>query len=211
MKVLDFPQGSPEWLSSRAGKVTASRIKDVIASGRGGAPSMTRAAYLGEIVAEMLTGKPAGDAYVNADMQRGTELEPEARALYEQRKRVMVDETGLVIHPYIDRAGASPDGLVNDDGLLEIKCPRVHVHLGYLMDGKPPAVYLPQMAWQAACCERSWVDFVSYCPALPDDLALFVVRYMPEDAYIKTLETAVREFLNEADAMLEAVAKLRAA
>ncbi len=211
MKVLNFPQGSPEWLASRAGKVTASRIKDVIASGRGGAPSMTRAGYMGEIVAEMLTGKPAGDSFTNADMQRGQELEPDARAMYEQRKRVMVEETGLVIHPTIERAGASPDGLVNADGLLEIKCPRVHVHLGYLMDGKPPAAYLPQMAWQAACCERTWVDFVSYCPALPDDLALFVVRYTPEPAYIQQLEVAVRDFLAEADFMLEQVAKLRAA
>lgn len=211
MKVLDFPQGSPEWLASRAGRVTASRIKDVIASGRGNAPSMTRAGYLGEIVAEMLTGKPTESGFTNADMQRGTELEPDARALYEQRHRVMVDETGLVVHPRIERAGASPDGLVGADGLLEIKCPRVHVHLDYLMTGRPPAVYLPQMAWQAACCERPWVDFVSYCPALPDDLALFVVRYTPEPDYIKTLEAAVSDFLAEADQMLERVAKLRAA
>lgn len=211
MKVLDFPQGSPEWLAARAGKVTASRIKDVIASGRGSAPSMTRAAYMGEIVAELLTGLPVGDSFMNADMHRGQELEPDARSMYEQRKRVLVSETGLVLHPRIDRAGASPDGLVGDDGLLEIKCPKIHVHLGYLMDGKPPAAYLPQMAWQAACCERAWVDFVSYCPALPDDLALFVVRYTPELAYLKQLEGAVVEFLAEADAMLEAVGKLRAA
>lgn len=211
MKVLDFPQGSPEWLAARAGKVTASRIKDVIASGRGGAPSMTRAGYLGEIVAELLTGQPVGDGFTNSDMQRGTDLEPVARASYEALRGIFVQETGLVIHPRIERAGASPDGLVDADGLLEIKCPRIHVHLGYLMDGKPPAAYLPQMAWQAACCERAWVDFVSYCPALPDDLALFVVRYTPEAAYIESLEEAVQSFLADADAMLESVAKLRAA
>lgn len=211
MKVLDFPQGSQEWLASRAGRVTASRIKDVIATGRGGAPSMTRAAYLGEIVSEMLTGKPTESGFINADMQRGIELEPDARALYEQQRRVMVDETGLVIHPTIDRAGASPDGLVGSDGLLEIKCPKVHVHLDYILRGEPPSVYLPQMAWQAACCERQWVDFVSYCPALPDDLSMFVVRFTPEQSYIKDLESAVREFLAEADHMLKRVAKLRAA
>lgn len=211
MKVIDFPQGSPEWLASRAGRVTASRIKDVIASGRGGAPSATRAAYLGEIVAEILTGRPVESGYTNSDMQRGQELEPAARSAYEAKRGVLAMETGLVLHPRIERAGASPDGLVEDDGLLEIKCPRVHVHLEYLMAGKPPAAYVPQMAWQAACCERQWVDFVSYCPALPDNLSLFIVRYTPTREYIAELEAAVNQFLVEVDRMLDAVAKLRAA
>ncbi len=210
MKVIDAPQGSPEWFAARAGKVTASRISDVLAKGRAGAPSATRAAYLGELIAETLTGQPANAFQGNADTERGIELEPAARAAYEVRTGTMVMPVGLVIHPRIERSGASPDGLAGD-GLLEVKCPRIHVHLSYLLAGEPPAAYVPQMAWQAACTERPWVDFVSYCPAMPDDLRLFVVRYEPSMAYLKEIEGAVVEFLAELDEKLARIAKLRAA
>jgi putative phage-type endonuclease len=210
MKIIDAPQGSEAWFAARAGRVTASRISDVLAKGRSGAPSATRAAYLGELIAETLTGQPANAFQGNADTERGVELEPEARAVYEVRKGAIVDSVGFVIHPRIERAGASPDGLAGD-GLLEIKCPRTHTHLEYLLNGEPPAKYVPQMAWQAACCERPWVDFVSYCPAMPDDLRLFVVRYEPSMTYLKEIEGAVIEFLAELDEKLARVAKLRAA
>ncbi len=210
MKIIDAPQGSPEWFAARAGKVTASRISDVLAKGRAGAPSATRAAYMGELIAETLTGQPANAFQGNADTERGIELEPAARAAYEVTRSTMVMPVGLVIHPRIERSGASPDGLAGD-GLLEIKCPRIHVHLSYLLAGEPPAAYVPQMAWQAACTERPWVDFVSYCPAMPDDLRLFVVRYEPSMAYLKEIEGAVVEFLAELDEKLARIAKLRAA
>lgn len=210
MKVIDFPQGSAEWFAARAGKVTASRISDVLAKGRAGAPSATRAAYLGELIAETLTGQPANAFQGNADTERGIELEPEARAMYEVAKGAMVSSVGLVIHPRIERSGASPDGLAGD-GLLEIKCPRIHTHIEYLLAGEPPAKYVPQMAWQAACTERPWVDFVSYCPSMPEDLRLFVVRYEPSMAYLKEVEGAVIEFLAELDDKLARVQKLRAA
>jgi len=210
VKVIDAPQGSPEWFAARAGKVTASRISDVLAKGRAGAPSATRAAYLGELIAETLTGQPANAFQGNADTERGIQLEPAARTAYEVRTGQMVMPVGLVIHPRIDRSGASPDGLAGD-GLLEVKCPRIHVHLSYLLAGEPPAAYVPQMAWQAACTERPWVDFVSYCPAMPDDLRLFVVRYEPSMAYLKEIEGAVVEFLAELDEKLARIAKLRAA
>lgn len=211
MKVIDAPQGSPEWFAARIGKVTASRIAAVMSKGRGGDASRTRAAYMGELIAETLTGQPASAFQGNADTERGTELEPDARAVYEVRHNVMVQPVGLVIHPRLERAGASPDGLVDTEGLLEIKCPRTHAHLDYLLGQEPPAQYVPQMAWQCACTGRAWVDFASYCPALPDDLKLFVVRYSPSDAYIKELETAVAEFLNEMDEKLAKVQTLRAA
>jgi putative phage-type endonuclease len=210
VKIIDAPQGSPEWFAARAGKVTASRISDVLAKGRAGAPSATRAAYLGELIAETLTGQPANAFQGNADTERGIELEPAARAAYEVRTGTMVMPVGLVIHPRIERSGASPDGLAGD-GLLEVKCPRIHVHLSYLLAGEPPAAYVPQMAWQAACTERPWVDFVSYCPAMPDDLRLFLVRYEPSMAYLKEIEGAVVEFLAELDEKLARIAKLRAA
>jgi putative phage-type endonuclease len=211
MRVIDAPQGSPEWFAARAGRVTASRISDVLAKGRSGAPSATRAGYMVELIAETLTGQPANPFQGNADTERGVELEPEARAVYEISKGAMVSSVGLVIHPRIERSGASPDGLADADGLLEIKCPRTHTHLEYLLSGEPPAKYVPQMAWQAACAERSWVDFVSYCPAMPEDLRIFIVRYEPSMAYLKEIEGAVIEFLAEMDDKLARIARLRAA
>lgn len=201
MNVLPFAQGTPEWLQARVGRVTASRIADVMAKGKTG-PSMTRMGYLGELIAERLTGESAANGFTNADMQRGTELEPAARVAYETRTGQLVDEVGLVLHPANEWFGASPDGVVGDDGLLEIKCPRTHVHIGYLLAGKPPAQYLPQMAWQAACCARPWVDFVSYDPKMPPELQLFVARYVPEPAYIREMELEAAAFLEELEAKL---------
>ncbi len=209
MKVLDAPQGSPEWFQHRVGRVTASRLSAVVSKGRSGEPSATRAAYMGELIAEILTGQPCNAFQGNADTERGNEQEPNARASYETKRGVFVDSIGLVIHPSIDRSGASPDGLIGEEGCLELKCPRPHVHLDYLLGGEPPAKYIPQMAWQAACTGRAWVDFASYCPAMPEDLQLFVVRYEPKTAYLQTLEGAVREFLAEMDAKLSLIAQQR--
>ncbi len=197
MNALPYAQGTPEWLQARVGRITASRIKDVCAQGKAGAPSTTREAYMGELIAERLTGLSSGDSYMNADMQRGTDLEPLARAAYETATRQMVDEVGLVIHPRNEWFGASPDGVAGDHGLLEIKCPRTHVHISYMLSRKPPAAYLPQMAWQAYCCERQWVDFVSFDPKMPPELQLFIVRYEPELEYIRQLEQAALKFLDE--------------
>jgi hypothetical protein len=209
MNVINHPQGSPEWLAARLGKVTASRIGDVTAKGRDGRASTTRASYMGELIGEVLTGQSCAAFKGNSDTERGQELEPAARVAYEVTQRVMVDECGLVIHPRLERSGASPDGLVGDQGLLELKCPRIHVHLDYLLNGEPPRSYIPQMAWQAACTGREWVDFVSYCPQMPDDLRLFVVRYTPTEKYIAELEAAVIAFLAEMDARLRQIEQIR--
>lgn len=209
MKIIDAPQGSPAWFAARLGRVTASRISAVIAEGKGGAPSATRAAYLGELIAETLTGQPCNAFQGNADTERGQETEPAARVAYEIATKQMVDECGLVIHPRIERSAASPDGVVGDDGLLEIKCPRVHIHLDYLLSGQPPKAYVPQMAWQAACTERKFVDFVSYCPQMPEDLRLFVVRYVPTPAYLDSLERAVIAFLADMDDKLKQIEMIR--
>lgn len=205
MNVLPFEQGTPEWLAARIGRVTASRMSAIMAKGKNGAPSTSRAAVMGELIAEYLTGQPT-EGYTNADMQRGTDLEPAARAAYEVHAGTMVREVGLVLHPKNERFGASPDGVCDPDGLLEIKCPRTHVHIEYLLAGKPPSQYLPQMAWQAACCERKWVDFASYCPAMPDGLQLFVVRYTPDAEYIAEMEREAAAFLDE---MMAKIKKLQ--
>jgi putative phage-type endonuclease len=200
-------QGSEEWLQARVGLVTASRIADVIAKTKTG-PSMSRQGYLGELVAERLTGQSAEGGFMNDDMRRGLELEPEARMAYEIRTGRIVEEVGLVLHPTM-RAGASPDGLV-DDGLLEIKCPRTHVHIEYLLAGKPPAKYLPQMAWQCVCAGRAWCDFVSFDPKMPEHLRLFVVRYTPDAGYLRELEAEVEAFIGEVESKVEQLSRIAA-
>ncbi|UOF80912.1 exonuclease [Caudoviricetes sp.] len=210
MKIVDFPQGSQEWLASRAGMVTASRIADVIAKGKGAAESAVRRDYRAQIVAEILTGKPQDDGFTNAAMQWGTETEPFARAAYEALYGVMVDQCGLVLHPTIERGAASPDGLVVD-GLVEIKCPKTATHLEYLMAGTAPAKYQPQMLWQMACTEREFCDFISFDPRLPQDLQMIVVRFERDDKRIKEIEAEVIKFLAEVDATIEQLHKRKAA
>lgn len=210
MNTVECEQGSEAWHRLRLGRVTASRVADVVAKTKSGY-SASRAGYMTELICERLTGKPAGDVKVNDDMRRGTELEPIARALYEVAYDTAVAQVGFVIHPVLEMAGASPDGLVGESGLVEIKAPRPHVHLDYIESGKPPAKYLPQMAWQCICAQRTWCDFVSYCEVMPDDLQLYVVRYVPDVAYLKEIESEVTQFLAETDARLARVQQLRKA
>jgi putative phage-type endonuclease len=198
MIVIPHPQGSPEWLSARVGVVTASRIADILATNKDGRAGAGRAGYLGELVAEILTGVSAESAFMNDDIRRGVDLEPDARFAYEVKTNRVVETVGLVMHPTM-KAGASPDGLVDPDGLVEIKCPRTHVHIGYIEAGKPPTKYLPQMEWQCVCTGRSWVDFVSYDPRMPEPLQLFVARHTPAADRLRELEAIVRAFIVEVD------------
>ena len=205
MKILDFPQGSPEWLAARAGKVTASRIVDVLAKIKTG-EAAARRDYRAQIVAEILTGRPQEDGFINASMQWGTDTEPLARDAYEAIEGVLVDQVGLVLHPKIDRAAASPDGIAGN-GLLEIKCPKTATHLQYLVDGEAPKQYQPQMLWQMACTETSWCDFVSFDPRLPEEMQFFKVRFHRDDKRIADIEGEVLAFLYEID---ETIKKLKA-
>ena len=205
MKVIDFPQGSEEWLGARAGKITASRVSDVQAKIKTG-EAAARRDYKAQIVAEILTGKPQESGFTNEVMQWGTATEPAARVAYEAITGTLVDQVGLVLHPTIERAAASPDGLVGG-GLLEIKCPKTATHLQYVLAGVVPAQYQPQMLWQMACTETAWCDFVSFDPRLPADLQLLVVRFERDDKRIKEMEDEVTAFLSEVD---EIIAKLKA-
>lgn len=209
MKIIDFPQGSAEWLASRAGKVTASRISDVLAKIKSG-ESAARKDYRAQIVAEILTGRPQESSFMNDEMRWGNEQEPFARAAYEVSSDLLVDQVGLVLHPEIDRAAASPDGLAGD-GLVEIKCPKTATHLEYLLSGVTPSKYENQMLWQMACTEREWCDFVSFDPRLPQDLQLFKVRFSRDDKRVKEMETEVRKFLDEVDETLEKLNNRKAA
>jgi putative phage-type endonuclease len=190
-------QQTPEWFAQRVGKVTASRIADVMAKVKSG-EAASRANYRAQLVAERLTGVPA-ESYTNAAMQWGTDTEPYARMAYEADTGNLVLETGFVLHPEIGFSGASPDGLIGDDGLVEIKCPNTATHIEYLLNNGVPEKYKPQMAWQMACTGRKWCDFISYDPRLPDDLKLFCAKYLRDDEYITELEAAVSQFLKEVE------------
>jgi putative phage-type endonuclease len=188
-------QRSPEWYAARLGKVTASRVADIIAKTKSGY-STSRANYMAELVCERLTGKQ-GDFYQNAAMVWGTETEPMARSAYEAHSGNLVTETGLVLHPSIANAGASPDGLIDEDGLVEIKCPNTSTHIDTLLDEKVPSKYVTQIMWQMACTERKWCDFVSFDPRMPEHMQLFVKRVESDDDIIIELEREVEKFLVE--------------
>lgn len=203
-------QGSPEWFAQRLGKVTASRVADVIAKTKTGY-STSREGYMVELALERITGQRA-EAYTNSAMQWGTETEPLARAAYEALTGELVEETSMVQHPRIEMAGASPDGLVGADGLLEIKCPNSATHVQTLRSKKPAGKYITQMMWQMACTGRSWCDFVSYDPRMPEGLQLFTTRVPRDDKVIAELEAEVEKFLEEVAAMvLELLAMKEAA
>jgi len=201
-------QGTPEWHAARLGKVTASRLVDVLAKIKNG-EAAARANYRAELVAERLTGKHA-DGFVNAAMKWGTEAEPLARAAYEAEFGLLVQEVGLIDHPSIPMTGASPDGLVSIDGLIEIKCPETKAHINTLLRKAAPEQYIPQMQWQMACTGRAWVDFVSFDPRMPADLQMCVVRVLRDDALIATYEAEVRAFLDEVAATVDQLQRIAA-
>ncbi len=196
-------QGSPEWLAERLGKATASRIADVIARTKTGWGA-SRANYMAELIAERLTGIPS-ERYVNAAMQWGKDTEPQARAAYAFYADVDVVEVGFVDHPTIPLTGASPDGLVGADGLVELKCPNTATHIDALLGAPIPAKYIAQMQWQMACCERAWCDWVSYDPRLPGAMQLFVQRVHRDAAMIAELEKLIPEFLAEVEIKVRAL------
>lgn len=204
--ITNITQGSDEWKMLRAGKVTASRIADVMATIKSG-ESAARKNYRTQLICERLTGK-VEESFTNSHMERGTALEPYAREAYELQTGSIVDQVAFVDHPIIRMSGASPDGLVGTDGCIEIKVPTPANHLEYLLGKEPPNKYKPQMTWQLSCTERSWVDFVSYCPEMPERLQLFVVRYVPDAEYQNNVNLEVIKFLAEVDATIEELMKL---
>jgi len=192
-------QGTVEWHLQRLGKVTASRIADVLSKGKSG-ESASRKNYRTELVVQRLTGVP-GESFTNAAMEWGTATEPLARIAYEAKMGIFVDEVAFISHPSISNFGCSPDGYIADNGLLEIKCPNSSTHIEYLTDDKPPTKYIPQMQCQMAVTGRQWCDFVSFDPRLPEDLQLFVVRLERDEEYIKAMEAEVEKFLSEVEEM----------
>lgn len=190
-------QGSPEWFATRVGKLTASRMADAMAKIKTGYGA-SRANLLAEIVVERLTGQKT-EGFTSAAMQHGIDTEPRARAAYEFHTDNTVELVGFVDHPRIAMFGASPDGLIGDNGLLEIKCPGSAAHIDVLQRGVIPGKYQTQMATQLACTGREWVDFVSFDPRLPEAMRLFVRRFYRDAAQIEEIEREAETFLAEVD------------
>jgi len=200
-------QGTPEWFAQRLGKVTASRVADIIAKTKTGVAA-SRGNYLAQLVAERLTGQ-AADSFKSGAMQHGTETEPMARMAYETETGQMVTEVAMIQHPKIEMAGASPDGLVGEDGLVEIKCPNTSTHIATLMADKAPSGYMAQMQWQMACTGRAWVDFVSFDPRMPEDMQLFIKRVPRDEKLIAEYEAEVIKFLAEVQDTVDKLIELR--
>lgn len=200
----DIEQGSEAWKRLRLGKATASRIADITAKTKTGVSAL-RATYMGELIAERLTGIVV-EGYKSAAMERGSLTEADARAAYEFEFNCDVALLAFIDHPTIPMSGASPDGLVGDDGLVEFKAPNTATHIDTLLGGSIPGQYIKQMQWQMACTQRKWCDWVSYDNRLPENMRLFVKRVARDDAMIAELEREVTAFLAEvADKVSELV------
>ncbi len=196
-------QGSQEWLAARAGSLGASQVADAIARTKSGWGA-SRANVMASLITERLTGRPA-ETYTNAAMAWGTQTEPDARAAYEFMRDVDVDLVGIVKHPTIVGSHASPDGLVGDKGLIEIKCPSSSTHIETLLTGTIPGKYMTQMMWQMACTGREFCDHVSFDPRLPTSMQLWIRRVERDPKAISELEEQVQEFLAELDAKVKAL------
>lgn len=192
-------QQTDTWWASRLGRATASRVKDIMAKGRNGAPSAVRTNYMMQLLCERLTGTRE-EGYTNAAMQRGNDLEPIARAAYEMYEDCEVLEVGLILHPSIDGFGASPDGVIMLEGRrrgLEIKCPNTAQHIAVIQSGKHDTQYEWQMLAQMACADLESVDFVSFDDRLPDELQYVCFRYHRDEERIREMESEVKAFLEE--------------
>lgn len=195
----DISQGSEAWFAQRLGKVTASRIKDVMAKTKSG-PAATRKNYMMELLCQRLTGSRE-EGFTSGAMQRGIELEPLARAAYEIRTGEIVQESGFVVHPKYEGTGASPDGFVGDNGLIEIKCPNTAQHIACIQSGKYDDKYFWQMQHQMECTGRDWCDFVSFDDRLPEPLQMVVVRLERDDQAISEMMDEILLFLGELAAL----------
>jgi putative phage-type endonuclease len=196
-------QGSEEWKAARAGRLTASRIAKALAKTKTGWGA-SRANLRAELVCERLTGLPT-DSYVNTAMQWGTEQEPAARAAYEFYRDADVETVGFIEHPRIAMSGASPDGLVGADGLVEFKCPNTATHIETLLGTGVPDEYRKQVLWQMACTGRKWADLVSFDPRMPPAMQLYVQRIERDEAAIAELEKEADVFLREVETIYQSL------
>jgi exodeoxyribonuclease (lambda-induced) len=214
VSAADCVQGTAEWLQARVGFITASCMADVFARGRDGkSEGVTRKNYRAKLVVERLTGVSCDRGYKSKAMLDGNELEPLARAAYEIRNGVMVDQVGFIEHPTIAWYGCSPDGLVGTEGGMQIKCGFPATHIQWFKAGVVPTEHKPQMFSEMNCTDRKWWDFVSFCPELPDDMQLLIARLFRDGKEMSLIEDGVMKFNGEIAADIEEMtdlARLRA-
>jgi putative phage-type endonuclease len=204
---MSAEQRSPEWFKERLGCITGTGVADAMAKPTRGKPeASTRKNLKARLVVELLSGKTT-ENYQSWDMQRGQQLEPEARMAYELHTGLATDSVGFVKHPTIPRFGASPDAYVGENGLLELKAPKAATHMDYLLAGVVPSEYRPQIQAELACTEREWVDFVSYHPDMPEHLRLFIVRAKRDEVVIAEIEAEVIKFNAEVDEIIARLPK----
>lgn len=199
-------QRTPEWFALRLGKVTASRIGDLMAKTKS-SYSASRANYMTELAIQRLTGA-VEQGFTSPAMEWGTEQESNARNAYSFFTGNEVNEIAFIDHPTIEQAGASPDGLIGKDGLVEIKCPKSATHLDTLLTSKINNKYLLQMQWQMACSGRKWCDFVSFDPRFPEDLKIFIKRVNRDEELIAEITAEVKKFLGELDETMAQLGQL---
>ena len=207
MRVVTDKQRTNEWLKARCGCATASNMHCVMSKYKlkskleSGAETSERRNYKTQVIVEILTGR-VQENFVSPAMQWGMDNEDHAFAAYEVQYDTEIRHTGFVLHPTINRSGASPDGLIGKEGMIEVKCPDSTTHLEYLLADVVPEEYQPQMLWEMVCCERQWCDFVSYDPRMPEHLQLFVKRFPRDAMRISLMEQEVHKFMGEVDAII---------
>jgi putative phage-type endonuclease len=198
-------QRTQEWFAARCGKLTASRFAAVMNVLKDGSPGAARKELVTCLAIERLTGSMV-EGFQNDAMRRGIELEPEARAAYEAHTGELVEVVGFVPHPELPFVGVSPDGLLGNDGLVELKCPASqHKHMAALLNGEHATEYRWQLQGQLWVTERAWVDAVSYDPRFPEDLRLAVLTVRRDDQAITQL---ARECARVNDEIERALAQL---
>lgn len=197
----NIEQRSPEWHKCRLGKITASKINDVMSKIKSG-EAAARRDYRVQLAVERLTGEPT-ESFTNAAMQWGVDQEDSAREVYEFISGNTVEQIGFVDHPSIPMSGCSPDGLIGDDGMVEIKCPKTATHVGYLLDGGIPKQHMNQMQWQMECADRQWCHFVSYDPRMPTELQLYMVHVERDEELLANIRQAVIALLGEVETMVQ--------
>jgi len=199
-------QRTDEWFKARLGKVTASKVSDVLAKIKSGEAAVRRN-YKMQLATERLTNQKT-DTYINQAMQDGIDREDTAREIYEIVRDIKVEQVGFIDHPTIKMAGASPDGLLPDNGVLEIKCPIETTHTTNLLERKLPSRYISQVQWQIACTGAEYANFVSYNPNFEPKLQLMFIEVERDNEYIEMLEEEVSTFLLEVDEVVKTLREL---
>lgn len=196
--------GTPNWLAARRGCLTASRMNDAADFLKTGKPGAKRIALLKDLAAEAVSDY-AVDHFVTNDMQWGIDNQSNAIAAYEARKGLIVGPEVFVLHDEIDRFGATPDGLIGHDGLLEVKCPRTTTFISWVTEGVVPEQHKLQMLAQLACSNRDWVEFVAYDPRMPEGKQMFVRRFEPADSEIERVEQIAADFVEELTKLIQLI------